>query len=98
MNIDLTLLAIISVLTTLTTECIKKFMDKADVNYISNIIAAIVSVVLSIVIVIVRPIVFGETTFSAELIYKCVVMAFFGVLSACLSFDKVKQIIEKFKK
>lgn len=98
MNIDLTILAIISVLTTLTTECIKKLMDKADANYISNIIAAIVSVVLSIVIVIVRPIVFGEAVFSAELVYKCVVMAFFGVLCATLSFDKIKQIIEKFKK
>ena len=97
MNIDFEILAIISVLTTLTTEAIKKLMDKASVNYISNIIASIVSVVLSVVLVIIRPIVIDGVPFSPQLIYNGIVMAFFGVLSACLSFDKIKQVIEKLK-
>ena len=98
MNVDFQTLAIVSVLTTLTTECIKKLLEKSGFNYVSNVVAAIVSVVISGAITIVRPMVVEGVQFSAVLVYNGIVMAFFGVLSACLSYDKVKQIVEKFKK
>lgn len=94
MNIDFEILAIISVLTTLTTQAIKKLMDKASVNYASNLIAIISAVVLSVVIVIVRPLVNG-VPFTPQLIYNGVVMAFFGVLSACLGYDKLVQLLKQ---
>ena len=97
MNIDFTTLAIVSVLTTLSTECIKILMNKNDMNYVSNIIASIMSAIISFVIVIVRPLVMGTATLNAELIYNGISVAFFGVLMATLSFDKVKQAIEKIK-
>ena len=97
MNIDFELLAIISVLTTLTTEAIKKLMDKTSVNYVSNIIATIVSVVLSIVLVIVRPIIMDGVPFTPQLVYSGIVMAFFGALAAMLGWDKLIQTIKQLK-
>lgn len=97
MNVDFQTLAIVSVLTTLTTECIKQFLNKSDFNYVSNIIAAIVSVVLSAVIVVIRPIIMDGVALSAPLIYSGVVTAFFGVLCACLTFDKVTQALKGLK-
>ena len=96
MNIDFELLAIISVLTTFTTQAVKKLMDKATVNYASNLIATISAVILSVVIVIVRPLVNG-VPFTPQLIYDGVVMAFFGVLSACLGYDKLIQLLKQLK-
>lgn len=91
MRVDFQTLAIVSVLTTLTTECIKKLLEKSGFNYASNVVAAIVSVVISGAITIVRPMVVEGVQFSAALVYNGIVMAFFGVLSATLSFDKLKQ-------
>lgn len=97
--VNLQILAIISVLTTLTTECIKTFCKKVEMPYISNVVAAIVSVVLSGVICVVYPVVMTGAVLTPQLIFTAVVMAFFGVLCATLGYQKVietlKQIGEK---
>ena len=94
MNIDFTTLALISVLTTLTTEAIKKLMDKADFNYVSNIIAVIVSVILSAVIVVIKPIITEGAAFTPVLAYNGIVMAFLAVLASMLTFDKIVQSLK----
>ncbi len=95
MNIDFQTLAVISVLTTLVTECVKILMNKADKNYVSNIIAAIVAVVLSMVVVVIYPMIYAGAELTVQLMFSGLVMAFFGVLTATLGFDKVKQTIDK---
>ena len=95
MNVDFSTLAIISVLTTLATEAIKILMNKANKEYVSNIIAAIVSVVISLVITVIRPMVMNGVPLSPALIYTGIVMAFFGVLCSTLTFDKIKQALDK---
>lgn len=97
MNVNFQALAIISVLTALTTECIKTLCKKSMISYVSNIIAAIVSVILSSVMMIVKPVLVDGVPLSGQLIYNGVVMAFFGVLCATLSFDKVKQALDRLK-
>ena len=97
MDVNFQALAIISVLTALTTECIKTLCKKSMINYVSNIIAAIVSVILSSVMMIVKPVLVDGVPLSGQLIYNGVVMAFFGVLCATLSFDKVKQALDRLK-
>ena len=87
--VNFQLLMTISVLTTLTTECIKTFLKKADKPYISNIIAAVVSVILSAFICVVCPVILNGETFSTQMVTKAVIMAFFGVLCSTLSYDKV---------
>lgn len=95
--INFEILALISVLTTLTTECIKTFMKKADMDYISNIIAVICSVIISGVICIIYPVIMQGAVVDAQLIFKAVVMAFFGVLCATLGYDKVMQALKQLK-
>lgn len=97
MNVDFQTLAIVSVLTTLTTECIKKLLEKSGFNYVSNVVAAIVSVVISGAITIVRPMVVEGVQFSAALVYNGIVMAFFGVLCATLSYQTVMDTLNKLK-
>ena len=95
--VNFQILALISVLTTLTTECIKTFFKKMETPYISNIIAAIVSVVLSIFVCIIYPMVMTGAEFSTQMVLKAVIMAFFGVLCATLSYDKVIEALKKLK-
>lgn len=95
--INFEILALISVLTTLTTECIKTFMKKADMGYVSNIIAVICSVIISGVICIIYPVIMQGAVVDAQLIFKAVVMAFFGVLCATLGYDKVMQALKQLK-
>lgn len=95
--INFQILALISVLTTLTTECIKTFCKKAEIPYISNIIAAVVSVVLSAVICIIYPIVMTGAVLSPQLIFTAVAMAFFGVLCATLGYQKVIDTLKELK-
>lgn len=96
--VNLQTLALISVLTTLTTECIKTFCKKTETPYVANIIAAISSIVLSAVICVIYPIVMTGATLSPQLIFTGIVMAFFGVLCATLSYQKVIEALEKIKR
>lgn len=95
--VNLQILALISVLTTLTTECIKTFLKKAEKPYVSNIIAAVVSVVLSGVICVIYPVIMQGAILSPQLIFMGVIMAFFGVLCATLSYEKVIEALEKLR-
>ena len=88
-------LALISILTTLTTECIKTFCKRAEVPYISNIIAAVSSVILSAVITIAYPVIVTGSVIDGTMIFNTVVMAFFGVLTATLGYDKVVQALKQ---
>ena len=97
MDVDFSTLAIVSVLTTLSTEGIKTLLKRQDMNYISNIIAAVMAVVIAAVLTVVKPLVVEGVPFSPILLYNWIVMAFFGVLCATLSFDKIKQVLDKIK-
>ena len=96
MLVDLQTLAIISVLTTLTTECVKKWFATFGKHCEPNIVAAIIAVSLSFVIEIVKPLVIDNVYINGEMIYNACVMAFFGMLAANVGFDKVKELILAF--
>lgn len=90
-------LALIAVLTSLSTEAVKILCDKANVDYVSNIIAAVMSVILSAAVVVVIPAVTGKAAITAELITQGVVTAFFAVLAATLGYDKLTQAFKQIK-
>ena len=96
--INLEILALISVITTLTTQCIKTFCKKAEKPYVSNIIAAIVAVIISGVVCVAYPVIMMAEPITPQLIFKAVCMAFFSVLCATLSYEKVKEALEQFKR
>ena len=95
--VNFQILALISVLTTLTTECIKTLFKKLDKDYISNIIAVISAVILSAVICVIYPVIMNGAVVDAQLIFKAIIMAFFAVLCATLTFDKVVQALKQLK-
>jgi hypothetical protein len=90
-------LALIAVLTSLSTEAVKVLCDKVNVDYVSNIIAAVMSVILSAAVVVVIPAVTGKAAITAELITQGVVMAFFAVLASMLGYDKIRDTLNKIK-
>ena len=95
--VNFEILALISILTTLTTEAVKTLMNKADMNYIGNIIAVISAVIISTVVCVVYPVIMQGAVVNAQLLFKAAVMAFFAVLCATLTFDKVVQALKKLK-
>ena len=95
--VNFQILALISVLTTLTTECIKTFYKKADKSYVSNIIATISAVIISGVCCVAYPVIMKQAELNAQLIFQAVIMAFFSILCATLSYQKVKEALEQLK-
>ena len=97
MNVDLQTLAIISVLTTMTTEVIKKACAVYHKEYESPIIAVIIACILSFVLIIVKPICVDGASFSLAMLYNFGVMSFFGMLASNVGFDKLRDLILAFK-
>lgn len=95
--VNFQILALISVLTTLTTECVKTFYKKADKPYISNIIATISAVIISGVCCVAYPVIMKQAELNAQLIFQAVIMAFFSILCATLSYQKVREALEQLK-
>ena len=95
--INLEILALISVLTTLTTECVKTFYKKAEKPYVSNIIAAIIAVIISGVVCVAYPVIMQMADLNIQLIFKALCMAFFSILCATLSYQKVIEALEQLK-
>lgn len=97
MSINFENLAIVSILTTVTTEAIKNILNSMKIKYISNLIAVVVSIVFSVIVGIIKPIIYYQAEITAAVIFDGLVLAFFSVLCATLSFDKVKQVLDKIK-
>lgn len=91
----LTGLFFVSVLTTLTVEAIKKLIGDKPHN--SNLLAAIVSTVLSICVAVFY-VLYNGLAVNIQIILVTVAFAFFSWLASMVGFDKIKQLLEQFKK
>ena len=87
-------LAIISVLTTLTVEAIKKLLG--DKKYSANLLAAIVAVVLTIVVSVCY-MVYYSIPVTPQYVVVILAMTFLSFLSSTVGFDKIKQLLEQIK-
>lgn len=90
-------LTVISVLTSLTTEGIKKLLDEQKIKYAPNLLAAAVSVIFTILASVCYVVYTGEGV-TAQIIIECVVMVFLSFLIATVGYDKVIQAIGQIKK
>lgn len=91
----LSALAIISVLTSLTVEALKKLLG--DAKYSANLLAAIVSVVLSVA-TCAGYLIYTSTPFTAQVAVIVVALTFLSFLSATVGYEKVKQMLEQLRK
>jgi hypothetical protein len=89
-------LTIISILTTVSTEALKKILDEIGFRYASNIVAIILSTIISAVVVFYPAIKAG---FAVDLstILELIALAFFSFLGATLGYDKMLQTVKQIK-
>jgi hypothetical protein len=89
-------LMIVSFLTGLVTEAVKKVLTDLKVNYQSNIVAGIVAAVLGVVVSIVYMVLTG-VTFSAQAVALVFILAVASWLCSMVGYDKVIQVANQIK-
>lgn len=85
-------LLIVSVVTNLTVEGIKKLLNDINIKYSSNVLAAIVSVLLACAISICY-LIMTDTAFTLKNGVEVVVLMYLGFLVSTVGYDKVVQMI-----
>lgn len=89
-----TALLIVSLITNLTVEGIKKLLEGTKVKYSSNVLAAILSVVIACAVCAIY-LVMTDTIFTAKIGVEIIVLMYLGFLVATVGYDKVVQMIKQ---
>ena len=87
---------IVSIITGLVTEALKKIFIEHKMKYYANTLAGAVAIILSAAIGIGYIVITG-TAFAASTIVQLVVLVFISWLCSMVGYDKVIQAIEQFK-
>ena len=86
-------LALISALTSLTVEGLKKLIgDKYSYNVIAVIVALVLTIIGSILYIV-----YNNIPVTAQSVITVIVLTYLSFLVATTSFDKVKQLLEQIK-
>lgn len=86
-----TVLLIVSVVTNLTVEGIKKLLD---VKYSSNVLAAVSSVIIACAVCVIY-IIMNDIVFSLKVGIEIVILMYLGFLTSTVGYDKVVQMIKQ---
>ncbi len=89
-----TALLIVSVVTNLTVEGIKKLLDGINVKYSSNVLAAVSSVIIACVVCVIY-IIMNDIVFSMKIGVEIVILMYLGFLTSTVGYDKVVQMIKQ---
>ena len=97
METFLMLLMACSIMTSLTTEAIKKLLDEANRKYSPNVIASILAVIFAVGVSIAWMIM-TNTPFSPQIAVYMVALIIFSFLCATLGYDKVVQTMSQLRR
>ena len=89
-------LLVISTLTSLVTEAVKKILVERDISYRANSLAGITSSVISLGVGV-GYVIMTNTAFTAQVIICIIALIFMSWLCAMVGYDKVIQTISQFK-
>lgn len=93
-----TALLIVSVITNLTVEGIKKLLDGTKIKYSSNVLAAVLSVLIACAISVIY-LIMTDTVFTmkigVEIVVLIVVLMYLGFLISTVGYDKVIQMLKQ---
>lgn len=89
-----TALLIVSVITNLTVEGIKKLLDRTKVKYSSNVLAAVLSVLIACAVSVIY-LIMTDTVFTMEIGVEIVVLMYLGFLISTVGYDKVIQMLKQ---
>lgn len=92
-----TALLIVSVLTNLTVEGIKKLLDGTTIKYSSNVLAAVSSVIISCAVCVIY-LIMNDIAFSLKVGIEIVILMYLGFLTSTVGYDKVVQMIEQIQR
>lgn len=96
MEYFLLLLMIVSVMTGLFTEAIKKLLDELQVGYCSNVLAGIVAVILACV-VDAGYVIMIDAVLNSKMAVILIALVLLSWLIAMVGYDKVIQAISQFR-
>lgn len=89
-------LLIVSTLTSLATEAVKKILSERNKTYHANTLVGFVSLILSVAIGV-GYILLMKLNFDTQIIVSLVALVFMSWLCAMVGYDKVVQAISQFK-
>lgn len=89
-----TALLIVSVITNLTVEGIKKLLDRTKVKYSSNVLAAVLSVLIACAVSVIY-LIMTDTIFTMKIGVEIVVLMYLGFLISTVGYDKVIQMLKQ---
>ena len=89
-----TALLIVSVITNLTVEGIKKLLDGTKVKYSSNVLAAVLSVLIACAVSVIY-LIMTDTVFTMKIGVEIVVLMYLGFLISTVGYDKVIQMLKQ---
>lgn len=87
-------LLIVSLLTNLTVEGIKKLLDSTNKTYSSNILAAVLSTVIAGAVCVIY-LIMNDVAFSLKIGVEVVILMYLGFLVSTVGYDKVVQTIKQ---
>lgn len=93
-QVFMTGLLAVSILTTLTTQAVKKLLRECGAKAHSNILASIVSVTIAILLGVAYAIT-RNVDVSAQYVVCVITLAFLGWLCSMNGYDKVKQAVKQ---
>lgn len=89
-----TALLIVSVITNLTVEGIKKLLDGTEVKYSSNVLAAVLSILIACAVSVIY-LIMTDTVFTMKIGVEIVVLMYLGFLISTVGYDKVIQMLKQ---
>lgn len=95
-EIFLTGLMVVSALTGLVTEAVKKILDEHSVSYLSNTLAGIVAAVLSLLVGIAY-VILASIAFTAQIVVCLIALIFLSWLCSMVGYDKVVACFQRTK-
>ena len=89
-----TALLIVSIVTNLTVEGIKKLLEETKIKYSSNVLAAILSVIIACAVCVIY-LIMTDTVFNLKIGVEIVVLMYLGFLVSTVGYDKVVQMMKQ---
>lgn len=89
-----TALLVVSLLTNLTVQGIKKLLEGTNAKYSSNILAAVVSTILAGAVCVVY-LVMTDVAFSVKVGIEIIILMYLGFLVSTAGYDKVLQTLKQ---
>lgn len=89
-----TALLIVSVVTNLTVEGLKKLLDETKKSYSANVLAAIISVIVAAAVSAMY-LIMNDVPFDVKIGVEVVILMYLGFLCSTVGYDKVAQMIKQ---